>query len=129
MLLVNAAANTVTVSVIVAGHAGATMKTESNKQIAERIAAEKFAGYDERTRIRMRADAIEAALDARHERAAKIARDKWMEMSALDSVESEHYARAGREIAAAIANNKCPHGIYRHLTSCALCDTAIRGKD
>lgn len=90
--------------------------------------AERWEGHDGEHKF----VSLDDLLDAERERWAKIARDKWMEMSALDSVESEHYARAGREIAAAIAGEKCPHGIYRHLINCALCDAsekahAIRG--
>ena len=50
-------------------------QSETLEQIAERIAGERFAGYDERTRTNKRAQAILCALHNERERAIQIIND------------------------------------------------------
>lgn len=81
--------------------------SNSTRREAERITVEvaKICGCNWEACTSVRADtakAIDAALQARDERAAKIAEQEWALMSSFGTTETDHYTRACHEIAAAI---------------------------
>lgn len=79
--------------------------SNSTRREAERIVPHELFHRAPAAATKTRAElisTIDAALQARDERAAKIAEQQWALMSSFGTTETDHYTRACHEIAAAI---------------------------